>query len=146
MMKRRRSLALLSGLVLIAAAFWLLADVRETYQALSEQRALAARQAATIEELSDELAEVRTELAVMRADNATIKEQLILAVECIRTNCGDPAVIITPGPRGPTGTTGPRGRPAPRTTTTTAPGPPKHGQTTTTRCTVDDPTNGCVVH
>lgn len=36
---------------------------------------------------------------------------------------------------------------APRpTTTTTRPGPPKHGQTTTTRCTVDNPANGCFVH
>lgn len=143
MMKRRRSLALLSGLVLVAAAFWLLADVRDTYADLSEMRGINSRQAATIEDLSDELAEVRTELAVMRADNATIKEQLILAVECIRTNCGDPAVVITRGPSGPTG---PRGRPgSTRSTTTTTQGPPRHGATTTTRCTVDDPTNGCVV-
>lgn len=142
-MRRRRSLALLSGVMLIAAAIWLLADVRDTYQDLSEMRGINSRQARTIEDLSDELAQVRVELEVMRADNAEIKEQLILAVECIRTNCGDPAVVITRGPSGPTG---PRGRPGstPRTTTTTQP-PPRHGQTTTTRCTVDDPTNGCVV-
>ena len=143
-MKRRRSLALLSGLLLLAAAFWLLADVRDTYADLSAMRGINSRQAETIEELSGELAEVREELAVMRADNAEIKEQLILAVECIQTNCGDPAVIITRGPSGPAG---PRGKTGPTpTTTTTTTGPPRQGQTTTTRCTIDDPTNGCVVH